>query len=107
MKTVYKILNYEGPIHSISRWAQELLAYSFTCVHRPNSMMVDVDALSRSYDPLTAKHIVVANTYRVHDMNCRSDAYSTSMFDQLLSQNRYTLKPSAKRKRAACHSLIA
>lgn len=32
-KTVYNILNYEGPIHSISRWAQELLAYSSTCVY--------------------------------------------------------------------------
>ena len=39
MKTMYKILSYDGPIHTLRRWTQELLAYSFICVHRPNTMM--------------------------------------------------------------------
>ena len=45
-----EILYYEGPIPMIGRWAQELLGYHFTVVHRSNRMMVDVDALSRRYD---------------------------------------------------------
>lgn len=62
MTTVYKILNYERPIPAIRRWAQEHLAYSFTCVHRPNSMIIDVDVLSRYYDALIAKYVAIANT---------------------------------------------
>ena len=46
IKTIYKILNYDGPLHVLRRWTQELQAYSFTCIHRSNIMMQDVDALS-------------------------------------------------------------
>ena len=28
----------------VSRWAQELLGYHFSVIHRPARMMVDVDA---------------------------------------------------------------
>ena len=96
MKTVYKMLHSDGSIHAIHRWAQELLAYSFTCVHRPNSMMVDVDFLSRCYNLLVAKYVVVANKYRIRDMNNRVDVYSSTAFDSLLLNNKYTLKPSTK-----------
>jgi len=39
MKTVYKILNYEGPIHLISRWEQEI-----------SSIFFDMRALSKLND---------------------------------------------------------
>ena len=103
MKTVYKILNYEGSIYSISRLAHELLAYSFTCVHRSNSMMVDVDVLSRYYDPLAVKHVAIANTYHISNGHNCVDAYSSIVFDDLLLHNKYTLKPSAKRKFVDCN----
>ena len=30
MKSLYRILEYDGPIHSLRRWSQKLLAYNFT-----------------------------------------------------------------------------
>ena len=53
-----EILDYEGPIPMIGYWAQELLGYHFTVVHRSSRMMVDVDALSRRYGPLIATRCV-------------------------------------------------
>ena len=104
MKTVYKILNYDGPVHTLRRWSQELLAYSFTCVHRPNSMMQDVDALSRYHDPLVAAHISCATMYRRQDMTNRSDAYSSSVFDSLLQSNKYTLNKRKDKSLTAARS---
>ena len=43
---IQEILDYSGTIHMICRWAQELLGYNFTILHRPAKMMMDVDALS-------------------------------------------------------------
>ena len=88
MKTVYKILNYEGSIYSISRLAHELLAYSFTCVHRSNSMMVDVDVLSRYYDPLADKHVAIDNMYLIRDEYNYADAHGGIVFDDLLLHNK-------------------
>ena len=34
-----EILEYDGPIHQIRRWAQELLGYHFLIFHRPARMM--------------------------------------------------------------------
>jgi hypothetical protein len=47
---VKEVLEYEGLIHVIRRWAQELLGYHFAVIHQPNRMMRDVDALSRRYN---------------------------------------------------------
>jgi hypothetical protein len=44
---VKEVLEYDGNIHQIRRWSQELLGYHFTVIHRPAKMMKDVDALSR------------------------------------------------------------
>ena len=44
---VSKIATYSGPSHQLRRWAQELLAYTWTTVHRNAAMMIDVDALNR------------------------------------------------------------
>ena len=38
---------YNGPSHQLRRWAQEMLAYHFTTLHRNKNMMIDVDALNR------------------------------------------------------------
>jgi len=68
MKTVYKILNYEGPIHTLRRWTQELLGYSLTCVYRPNAMMQDVDAFSKYRNTLVIEHIVLTNLFQMQDI---------------------------------------
>ena len=91
MKTLYKILNYDRPVHTLCCWSQELLVYLFTYVHRPNNMMQDVDALSRYHDPLVAAHMSCAAMYRRADMTNRFDAYSSLVFDNLLQNNKYTL----------------
>ena len=70
-------------------------------------MIVDVNVLSRYYNPLTARHVATAKAYCILDMENRLDAYSTTVFDNLLLNNKYTLKPSAKRKFVACNSITA
>jgi hypothetical protein len=47
-----EILSYDGQIHVVRRWAQELLGYHFAVIHRPAPMMQDVDALGRRYEGL-------------------------------------------------------
>ena len=44
---IKEIIDYTGSIPVICRWAQELLGYEFTVIHRPHKMMMDVDALLR------------------------------------------------------------
>ena len=92
MKSIYNILTYDGPVHALRRWLQELLVYSFTCLHRPNSMMADVDALSRRYDPLVAEYTAFAAMYRTTDTRTRPAAYCDTAFTELLAANRYTIK---------------
>ena len=84
MKTIYKTLNYEGPIHTLRRWTQYLLAYSFTCLHHLNTMMQDVDVILKYYNPLVAVHIALLHVYQIQDKLNRKDAYSLSAFDEIL-----------------------
>ncbi|MGH7955061.1 MAG: hypothetical protein ACREOZ_03790 [Gloeomargaritales cyanobacterium] len=51
-----QIFDYDGNIHMVCRWSQELLGYNFTVLHRPERMMRDVDALSRFYNGLIATY---------------------------------------------------
>jgi hypothetical protein len=44
---VKEVLEYDGNIHQVRRWLQELLGYQFSVIHCPERMMKDVDALSR------------------------------------------------------------
>ena len=46
---IKEILDYCGSITVVSRWAQELLGYDFSIIHRCYKMMRDVDALSRRH----------------------------------------------------------
>ena len=71
-------------MHTLRPWTQELSAYSFTCVYRPNAMIQDINALQRCRDPLVVDHIMLANFFQMHDISNRKDAYSLSTFDALL-----------------------
>ena len=63
-----EILEYNGNISMVCFWAQELLGYYFSILHRSKSMMGDVDAISRRFGPLIAFHIrtalLLSNDYR-------------------------------------------
>ena len=77
---VKEILEYEGTISQICRWAQELLGYQFTVVHRSYKMMMDVDALSRRFGPLIAQHCAIAYMLHSVDVGNRPHAYDQQMF---------------------------
>ena len=47
----------------VHRWAQELLGYDFTILHRPAKMMVDVDALTRRFGPSIAQHLLISSIF--------------------------------------------
>ena len=64
----------------VGRWAQELLGYHFTVVHRSHRMMVDVDALSRRYGPLIATHCMIAGVLHCRDIKQRPEAYEKDRF---------------------------
>ena len=89
---MYKILSYDGTIHTLRHWTQELLAYSFTCVHRSNKIMQDADELSRYLHPLVTQQAKCVAFYRSKDIYDRADAYSSSVFDELLRSNKYAIK---------------
>ena len=92
MKSISKILEYDGHIHMLCRYSQEMMAYNFDCVHRSNTMMRDVDALSRMYDPLIAEHIELSYCLRERDKRNRPEAYSSDHFDELISKGVYSLR---------------
>ena len=64
----------------VQRWAQELLGYHFTVLHRPQSMMVDVDALTRRFGPLIAHHCFIASYLHHRDRTLRPTAYLKASF---------------------------
>ena len=77
---VKEILDYEGSISMIKRWAQELLDYHFTVIHRNARMMKDVDGLNRFYEPEIAEFLKVAAILRSDDAKKRPDAYDRTNF---------------------------
>jgi len=78
---IKEILEYDGPIHQIRRWAQELLGYFFQVFHRPARMMKDVDGLTRLYEnPLVATHLQVALQLYLADRAARPAAYDSAVF---------------------------
>ena len=81
---IKEVLEYSGTIPMVCRWAQELLGYQFTVVHRSNRMMVDVDALTRRYGPLIAMHCMVATILRQRDFKLKPLAYDSSIFIHVL-----------------------
>lgn len=77
---IKEVLNYSGSIHMICRWSQELLGYDFTIIHRPASMMVDVDSLSRRYTKPIATHLMITSTLKNLDKELRPKAYKHETF---------------------------
>jgi hypothetical protein len=53
---VKDILEYDGPIHQVHHWAQELFGYFFHVVHQPACMMADVEAFTHRYSPLITSY---------------------------------------------------
>ena len=92
MKTTYKILHYQGPIHVLRRWCQELLAYSFSCIHRSHTMMIDVDYLSRMHDKLVKNHTMLANAWSLADRAALPCVYKSTTLEMLLSKGKYSTK---------------
>ena len=78
---VQEILEYDGTIPMICRWSQELLGYDFVVIHRNNRMMVDVDALTRRFGKLVAKHMMIAAYLTDKDKTARPKAYEAMNLD--------------------------
>ena len=77
---VKEILEYDGPITMIKRWAQELLGYHFSVVHRLQRMMRDVDSLNRFYGNPVETYDTIAQAFADDDKERRPAAYETSVF---------------------------
>ena len=78
--SVKEILNYNGSIHMLKRWAMELLGYNFAIIHRPSRMMTDVDALTRRFEPHYSRYNNIAAILSHIDKQNRPLAYNPSTF---------------------------
>ena len=78
--SVKELLEYNGTIPLVCLWAQELLGYQFTIIHRPNRMMADVDSLTRRYGSLIAMNCMVSSILYQRDTVTRPFAYVTKIF---------------------------
>ena len=58
-KSMSEVLEYDGNIAMVYRWAQEVLGYHFSVVHKPARMIIDIDSLTRRFGSLTAQYIQV------------------------------------------------
>ena len=83
---VKEILEYDGNISYICRWAQELLGYHFSCIHRCNKMMGDVDSFTRRYGTSIAAYCAIASFLSRSDRNKRPKSYDRSLFTSLLKK---------------------
>jgi len=77
---VKEILEYDGPITMIKRWAQELLGYHFTVVHRLQRMMRDVDSLNRFYGNPIETYMTIAKMFTDDDKTRQPAAYDKGAF---------------------------
>ena len=56
-----EILEYNGEIHMICRWAHELLGYHYSIINGCARMMRDVDAIPRRFSSSIGSHIRIAS----------------------------------------------
>ena len=77
---VKEILEYDGSISYICRWAQELLGYHFSCIHRSDKMMGDVDSLTRRFGTTIAIHLAISSILKAVDKRKRPAAYDKNNF---------------------------
>ena len=108
MKTTYRILEYDGPIHSLRRWCQELQNYHFVVFHRPATMMVDVDALNRGpYHKIsTMYHAMVAAIHK-YDSIYNDKAYDIAIYNTILGKGKLNLKKVSQWTSTELYSLRA
>ena len=85
---VKEVLEYEGTIHTVMRWAQELLGYHFTIIHRPATMMADVDALTRRFGKSLATYITIAVILENQSKQHRPAAYKSEAFSKTAKSTR-------------------
>ncbi len=78
--TIKEVLDYQGTIHMINRWSQELLGYNFGCIHRSHTMMKDVDSLTRFYGSAIGTYISIADILSQKDKTLQPSAYLASTF---------------------------
>jgi hypothetical protein len=108
MKSTYRILEYDGPIHSLRRWCQELQCYHFVAFHRPAKMMADVDALNRGpYHRMTTTYYTMVTTIRAYDLQHNAAAYNSTIFDTMLTNKKTNLRKIRDWSLTATHSLHA
>ena len=91
---VKEILEYNGSIHMVMRWSQELLGYHFTIIHRLAAMMADVDGLTRRFGAPISTHIAVAAILRQHDLKHRPRAYNPEAFTTAAKSTKIRTSPS-------------
>ena len=84
---VKEVLEYDGPIGMIRRWAQELLGYQFSVIHRENKLMRDVDALSRRFGKSITSHILISSIFHYRDIINRPSAYKRKNFHSAGGRN--------------------
>ena len=80
---IKEIIEYDGSIHQLKRWTQELLAYEFVIIHRVAAMMKDVDSISRCVDPLVHQYNMTAIRLHSEDITKHPFAYSFDVFYSL------------------------
>ena len=75
-----EVLEYDGDVARVSRWAQELLGDHFSVMHRPARMVVDVNSLTRRFGNLTTQYIQVAALLSHYDRACCPAAYIGDLY---------------------------
>ena len=89
-KAIKEIIEYNGSIHQIKRWSQELLAYEFVIIHRLAAMIQDVDGISRYIDLLVHQHTITTSRLHTEDVTERPFAYSFDVFHRCNNQRHVT-----------------
>jgi hypothetical protein len=75
-----EILNSDGQIHGIRRWAHTFVGYQFAMIHCSAWMMQDVDMLSRCYEGLIHLYMFYVTLLSATDHARHSTAYDPSQF---------------------------
>ena len=97
MKSINHILEYDGPIHALRRWSQELMAYDFTPLHRPARLMQDVDALNRGpYHKIITNYDSMSHALHKKDQLMNALAYCKQTFEQEIQRGSYSIKKLRK-----------
>ena len=98
-KVIKKFLEYDGSITIMCQWAQEIIGYHLTIIHRLVRTMIDVDSLSRYFGSVVAQHLcIVALLHKIYIANC-PHVYNSSIeigmgvtqLDPKLSNNEHSV----------------